>query len=97
MKSYSLTIETATAVLAMMRDKAKKLAEIEALEMAISVMQDTAIKVYGNKFDGVVDGLSIEQFNEQLKSGKVEAVQVSYDYYKGFYDGINSVLNRKDK
>ena len=89
-KKYSLNIDTAINVLTSMCENAKTLIEIEALTMAIDVMQNINTK------DVIADGLSIERFNEQLKNGKVEVVQVSYDYYKGFYDGVNSVL-RGDK
>lgn len=89
-KKYSLKVDTVINRLTSMCENAKSLIDIEALLVAIDTMQNMNTK------DVIVDGLSIEQFKEQLKSGKVEAVQVSYDYYKGFYDGANSVL-RGDK
>jgi hypothetical protein len=35
--------------------------------------------------------MSIEEFKEQLKYSKLIVDEPTYDYYKGFYDGINSV------
>lgn len=89
-EKYSLNVDTVINRLTSMCENAKSLIDIEALLVAIDIMQNMNTK------DVIVDDLSIEQINEQLKNSKVEAVQVSYDYYKGFYDGVNFVV-RCDK
>lgn len=76
-------------------DKAiKKLSEMQENEETISGKIALEIAIVLLKNENSENCLSCA-LNKKFNGVTIQ--RLNSDYYKGFYDGVNSVLNRKDK